>query len=187
MSRNRFGWSIAGAVALAAGLAAQEPTQYPQTPTRTPSAQDQKSTVTVEGCLVREQDVPGRKPNVAERAGVMEDYILTNTKIVKGTAPEQASTAKPGEPVGTSAASPMYDVKGIDDEQLKQLVGKRVHDDPCGLRRVPPEVRSGHLLVETETAVPVTASGRRQSSVPSPFFYWRDSLAPAEPTRDSSG
>jgi hypothetical protein len=129
MSRNRFGWSIAGAVALAAGLAAQEPTQYPQTPTRTPSAQDQKSTVTVEGCLVREQDVPGRKPNVAERAGVMEDYILTNTKIVKGTAPEQASTAKPGEPVGTSAASPMYDVKGIDDEQLKQLVGKRVQID----------------------------------------------------------
>src|SRR4029453_9626260 len=32
----------------------------------------------------REQDVPGRKPNVAERAGVMEDYILTSAKVVKG-------------------------------------------------------------------------------------------------------
>ena len=26
----------------------------------------------------REQDVPGRKPNVAERVGVSEDYILTS-------------------------------------------------------------------------------------------------------------
>jgi hypothetical protein len=82
----------------------------------------------VEGCLVREQDVPGRKPNVAERAGVMEDYILTNAKMVKGTAP-QASTAKPGAPTGTAGTSAMYDVKGIDDKQLKQFVGKRVQID----------------------------------------------------------
>jgi hypothetical protein len=126
MSRNVFGWSVVGVFALAAGLAAQEPTPYPQTPPRTPAAQEQMATVTVEGCLVREQDVPGRKPNVAERAGVLEDYILTGTKMVKGTAPQQASTAKPGEAVGTSGAAAMYDVKGISDEQLKQFVGKRV-------------------------------------------------------------
>ena len=126
MSRSLFGWSAAGVVALAAGLAAQEPPAYPQP--RTPAAQEQKATVTVEGCLVREQDVPGRKPNVAERAGVMEDYILTNAKMVKGTAP-QASTAKPGAPTGTAGTSAMYDVKGIDDKQLKQFVGKRVQID----------------------------------------------------------
>jgi hypothetical protein len=125
MSRKTFGWSFAGMFVLAAGLAAQEPV-YPQPPSRTPVAPEQKATVTVEGCLVREQDVPGRKPNVAERAGILEDYILTNAKMVKGSAP-QASAAKPGAPVGTSGmASPMYDVKGIPDEKLKELVGKRV-------------------------------------------------------------
>jgi hypothetical protein len=126
MSRKPYGWSVAGMFVLAAGLAAQEPPAYPQPSSRTPAAQEQKATVTVEGCLVREQDVPGRKPNVAERAGVMEDYILTDTKIVKGSAP-QASTAKPGEPVGTSgAASRMYDVKGLADDKLKEFAGKRV-------------------------------------------------------------
>jgi hypothetical protein len=133
MSRYLFGSAAAGLLALAVGVAAQEPQPYPQTPSqpRSPSAQEQKATVTVEGCLMREQDVPGRKPNVAERAGVLEDYILTNTKIVKGSAP-QASTAqaRPGEATGTSGAlAPMYDVKGIADEQLKTLVGKRVQID----------------------------------------------------------
>lgn len=36
---------------------------------------------------MREADVPGRKPNVAERAGIAEDYILTRTKIIKGPRP----------------------------------------------------------------------------------------------------
>jgi hypothetical protein len=125
MSRKPFGWSMAGMFILAAGLAAQEPA-YPQPPSRTPAAQEPKAaTVTVEGCLVREQDVPGRKPNVAERAGVLEDYILTNTKIVKGSAP-QASAAKPGETVGTAGTAQMYDVKGLSGDKLKELVGKRV-------------------------------------------------------------
>jgi hypothetical protein len=128
MSRTLFGLTAAGVFAVVGSLAAQEPAPYPQTPPRTPAAQEQKA-VTVEGCLMREEDVPGRKPNVAERAGVMEDYILTNTKMVKGTAPQQASTSKPGEPIGTSGASAMYDVKGIDDAQLKPLAGKRVQID----------------------------------------------------------
>jgi hypothetical protein len=100
----------------------------PQEPA-TPAAQaTAPASVTVEGCLVREQDVPGRKPNVAERAGVMEDYVLTNTKIVKGSAPAgSAAEPKPGETAtGTSGRSPMYDVKGLDDGKLKTLVGQRV-------------------------------------------------------------
>lgn len=130
MKRYLFGWLAAGVFALVASVAAQYPQTTPQTQpqTRTPTAQSQP-VVTVEGCLMREQDVPGRKPNVAERAGVMEDYILTNAKVVKGSAPPAASTqAKPAEPTGTSGtiSAPMYDVKGIDDARLKQLVGKRV-------------------------------------------------------------
>jgi pyruvate-formate lyase-activating enzyme len=78
--------------------------------------------------LWREADVPGRKPNVAERAGVTEDYILTSAKVVKGSAPRtSASAAKPGEaPIGTSGAQAMFDVKGFDEEKLKDNVGRRV-------------------------------------------------------------
>lgn len=134
MSRNLFGTAVAGVFALTIGTAAQTyPAKpQPQSSTPTPTAQEQTAAVTVEGCLMREQDVPGRKPNVAERAGVMEDYILTNTKMVKGTAPAAATTAqpKPGEATGTSGSpARMYDVKGIDGDQLKPLAGKRVQID----------------------------------------------------------
>lgn len=134
MSRSIFGCALAGVLALSTGIAAQDKptTQYPTNPpsstTQRPAAADQAGTVTVEGCLVREQDVPGRKPNVAERAGVMEDYILTHAKVVKGSAPKSAAAApKAGEPTGTSGStSNMFDVKGIADERLKEFAGKRV-------------------------------------------------------------
>jgi hypothetical protein len=75
----------------------------------------------------REQDVPGRKPNVAERAGVMEDYILTSAKVVKGAAGGPGATEpKPGETTGTAGTQRMYDVKGLDNEKLKPLAGQRV-------------------------------------------------------------
>jgi hypothetical protein len=127
MNRYLFGCAIAAVMALAVSVAAQS-TPSSQQPTGTATAQTQADKVTVEGCLVREQDVPGRKPNVAEKAGVMEDYILTNAKVVKGTAPSSAGAqAKPGETTGTTGTlSPMYDVKGISGDKLKELVGKRV-------------------------------------------------------------
>lgn len=130
MNRRLLGCAVACVFALAAGVAAQQyPPSNPQTPSQTPAMQ--QAPVTVEGCLMREQDVPGRKPNVAERAGVMEDYILANAKVIKGSEPEgSAAQAKPTEPTGTSGKlAPMYDVKGIDDEQLKQFAGKRVQID----------------------------------------------------------
>ena len=71
--------TLAMTAALSAQTASQNPTQQPPA-----TASAQEHSVTVEGCLVREKDVPGRQPNTAERAGVMEDFILTNAKIVKG-------------------------------------------------------------------------------------------------------
>jgi hypothetical protein len=65
---------------------------------------------------MREADVPGRRPNVAERA----DNILTSTKIIKGLAARGTGQARPGETLtgtsGTQAA--MYEIEGINDEQL---------------------------------------------------------------------
>jgi hypothetical protein len=125
MRRSLLAAVVAGAIALTTSLMAQDPKTPPPSPS-TPATQAQSSTVTVEGCVMREADVPGRKPNVAERAGIAEDYILTSTKMIKGSAP----TGKAGagdKPTGTAGAGgAMYEIRGIDDTQLKQHVGRRV-------------------------------------------------------------
>jgi hypothetical protein len=99
----------------------QRPTTQAPPAGQQPATAAAPATITLTGCLVREQDVPGRKPNVAERAGVLEDYILTS-----------ATAASPASPTGTAGSaasrniSAMYKVEGIPDEKLKSMVGKRV-------------------------------------------------------------
>jgi len=121
MSARSIACTGVAAMALAISAAAQAPATAQDPKPASPAASQAASTaaVTIEGCLVREQDVPGRKPNVAERVGVGEDYILMSTKIVK-------SADKPTGTSGTAGPSRMYQVKGIDDERLKPLAGKRV-------------------------------------------------------------
>jgi hypothetical protein len=89
--------------------------------------------VTVEGCLMREADVPGRKPNVAEQAGIAEDYILASTKMIKGSAPAGAGTPPTGGAAvgtsGTRGATAMFEVEGIAETDLKKHVGRRVQID----------------------------------------------------------
>src|SRR5688500_568095 len=100
--RRYFLGSICGAFVLSATVAAQNAhTQQPQPATPTtqtqPRTSGQAPMVSVEGCLMREADVPGRRPNVAERAGVAEDYILTSTKMIKGSPPATGTPqARPG-------------------------------------------------------------------------------------------
>ena len=130
MTRYLFGCVTVAALACASSLGAQTSPRTPP-PTDQPKPQ-QEAMVTVEGCLMREADVPGRKPNVAERAGITEDYILTNVKMVKGSAPATGKAeARPGEsPTGTSGAQlTMYEVEGIDEGQLKKHTGHRVQID----------------------------------------------------------
>ena len=97
----------------------------PPAPAQTvPAAAGERGNTTLVGCLYTEGQIPGRKPNVAERAGVLEDYILVDA----GAAPAAPSdsTAAP-RPTGTSgSAAAMYKVENIPDERLKTLVGKRV-------------------------------------------------------------
>lgn len=133
MRRSLFAIALACGLAMTTAAAAQNP-QTP--PPRTPPTTDQpamqaQATVTVEGCVMREADVPGRKPNVAERAGIAEDYILTSTKMVKGSAPAGTAGARPGDkPTGTTGMqAAMYEIEGIDDEKLKEHVGHRVQID----------------------------------------------------------
>jgi hypothetical protein len=81
----------------------------------------EKKSVTLVGCLYREADVPGRQPNIAERAGVLEDYILAD-------ATPASAAGEPGA-TGTSGvaeAGKMYKVEHLSDDRLREFVGKRV-------------------------------------------------------------
>ena len=81
----------------------------------------QSASTTIIGCVYEEKDVPGRAPNLAERAGILEDYILA-----------ELTPAEAAKPTGTagSATIPttysMYKLEKSADTQLKSMVGKRV-------------------------------------------------------------
>jgi hypothetical protein len=114
-----------GAVVVAQAGASGQAQQPPPQPAPQQPAVSQPST-TLTGCVYREQDVPGRSPNVAERAGVLEDYILAE---VTPSQPQGApSTATPGTTgtSGTAKSGAMYKLELVDDAKLKAAVGKRV-------------------------------------------------------------
>lgn len=121
--------AVALPLVFTAGLAAQafaQPQPPPPAPTRPPAASGQTPTTTLAGCLYREDQIPGRKPNVAERTGVLEDYILADASLA-GAQPKPGSTPGATGTTGTAPASGnMYKVEGPSDEKLKALVGKRV-------------------------------------------------------------
>ena len=106
-------------VAAHAGQASPQQTQ----PTTQSSAAASQTPVTLTGCVYREKDVPGRAPNVAERAGVLEDYILAEVSTTSAAKPDAVGTS------GTSAtakSSPMYKLELIADDKLQTMVGRRV-------------------------------------------------------------
>jgi hypothetical protein len=92
---------------------------------------------------MREADVPGREPNIAERAGIGEDYILTSIRMVKGSLPFGAVESGPDNPAPTGSRLTMFEIEGIDDEELKKHVGYRVqidgHFENVDQLRDPPE------------------------------------------------
>lgn len=113
------------ALLFAAALAGASPGE-PQNPPQTPAATAQQSTTTLTGCLYREDQIPDRKPNAAERAGVLEDYILADASVA-GTPMKPGSTPGATGTTGTAPSSGnMYKVEGPSDEKLKGLVGKKV-------------------------------------------------------------
>lgn len=86
--------------------------------------------VTVEGCVVKEVDVPSRRPpeNVRAQAEADDDYVLMSTKMITGTAPS-GMAAKPGAGPAGASADLMYDIEGIGKDQLRKQAGKRVQID----------------------------------------------------------
>lgn len=130
-----IGSSVAGVMALTISLGAQNP---PSGQTARPAAgqsADQSSMmVTVEGCLYRENDVPGRRPPEAERARTNrdEDYIVAGARMVKGAAPAGAPAAGAGTATGTSgttAAAMMFKVEAPNELKISEHAGHRVQID----------------------------------------------------------
>jgi hypothetical protein len=104
-------------------------------------------TMTLSGCLAREKDVPGMAPNVAERAGMGEDYILTNVSMAASSTSSSTSTTGSTGSTGTTSSTgtsgstmsgtqtgqsasamsgKMYKIEGLDDSRLQPFVGQRV-------------------------------------------------------------
>lgn len=96
----------------------QTPTTQPQTDRQRPMTDTQRSgndqAVTVTGCLKAEKDVPGRQPNAAERAGIGDDYILTNVKMGQSS------------PTSAMGLASMYQVKGISESELKKHMNHQI-------------------------------------------------------------
>jgi hypothetical protein len=96
-----------------------QPTSPPEPPVAMPQRADDRM-VTAQGCLKQEKDVPGARPNVVERAGVAEDFILTQAKLTKG------ESAAPQADTGRTASGAMYKVSGLDAETLRALSNQQV-------------------------------------------------------------
>ena len=127
---KRFAVTTAVA-AMCAGVAvqAQSPPSPAGQPTQSPADQDrsqptaaatESGSTTLTGCVYQEKDIPGRSPNVAERAGVLEDYILADVKM-KGS--ESTSSAAAST---SSVAGRMFKLEKVSDDRLREFVGKRV-------------------------------------------------------------
>ena len=105
----------AGALTLNAQQA-RPTTQPPQTgdTTQRAAAAAADQVITVTGCLKAEKDVPGRRPNAAERAGVTEDYLLTSVKMA------------PGSKVAGIGVAATYEIEGIAEAELQKHLNHQV-------------------------------------------------------------
>jgi hypothetical protein len=137
-------WMSGAAAVMAisiAGLGAQTPQNPPQTPPPTtqppttqppmtqppaaPATAQNMETKTIQGCVYKEEAVPGRTPNVAEKAGILEDYILVASADTSAETVGTTGTTPPA----AGAATPMpkaFKLEKISDDKLRAVVGKRV-------------------------------------------------------------
>jgi hypothetical protein len=118
---------------------------------------------TLTGCLYREDSIPGRTPNVAEKAGVLEDYILADATAARDSNRTVAEAGQP--PAGASAGlatGRMYKVTKLDDERLKAMTGKRV--EITGTVKPDNDVRPGEKPANFENLPNIEGASIREAS-----------------------
>ena len=142
-----------------------------QTPGAGPSQQErltadrQSAIVTLVGCLQREADVPGRRPNIVERAGIMQDYLLTQATLAPPSFTDARTRGGPtpdtlvstsGSPL-TPVTGPVYKIEGIAADRLRELTGKRVEVtgriDEDDMREVRGTAGSGTIVPSTNGGI----------------------------------
>lgn len=104
------------------GWAQVTPSSSQQQPSGPRAEAAAEGRITITGCLLEERNVAGLQPNIFERLGIGEDFILT-AAVVQGQEPKPVGTS------GSTAAAPaadMYQVVGLDDERLREHAGRRV-------------------------------------------------------------
>jgi hypothetical protein len=111
-------------VAAQTSTANQTGTQSGQAVAQT--APQSNAAVTLTGCVYREQDVPGRAPNAAERVGVGEDYILAETRPAASAAPGATPGATGTAGSSQASSGTMFKLEFVEGSRLSSLVGKRV-------------------------------------------------------------
>ena len=129
MNPKLLAWGFVCACSCATAFAAS-------TTQETQPGQPVNAAVTVEGCVTREADVPGRQPTDADRERWKrdDDYILTGARMIKGSAPaaktdRAASGDRPTGTSGTAGAPLLFKVEKLADRQVREQRGKRVQID----------------------------------------------------------
>ena len=111
MNRNAFA-AVVLALGLSTALAAQNPppTQPPAQPPSAsqPSMAQAAQSVTVEGCLAQEKDVP----------------ILTSARLKSPGAPRSDHAEQPTGTSGVKGST--FEIKGLEANRLQEFVGQRV-------------------------------------------------------------
>jgi hypothetical protein len=118
MKRNLFGCGLICVVAFSTSIAAQNAASGPSLPAPAPAA-PLTNGVTVEGCVYKEADAPGRQPTSDERSRVVREnnFVLADTAMQAGSAP-------------AGARGPlMYKIKELEKDDLSSHVGHRVQID----------------------------------------------------------
>jgi hypothetical protein len=136
MSRRFLASGFACTLALVASVGAQSPVptataQDPRPQGSTgaqASAPAQAGMVTIEGCIIKEVDVPDRRPpdDVRSRVVTDDDYVLTSTKMIEGSAPPVKAADAPTGTTGTASPPLMYKVKDLGKAQLSEHAKHRV-------------------------------------------------------------
>ena len=106
--------------------------------------------ITISGCLKEEKDVPALKPSAVEKAGITDDYVLTDVKM------------SPSSSVSGIGISTRYEIEGIAEAELKK------HVEPSGRADGPDRAGSPRAPLPTTRRI----SRRRHSRC------WRPPVAP---------
>jgi len=119
MTAGLSAMTLAGVMTLSAQAPQSTPAPQAQSAAERPAAADAATsspaqTLTIVGCLKPEDAVPGLKPNIVERAGVSEDYILTDVRM------------SPSSAVSGIGLAPKYEVEGIARTELKKHINHQV-------------------------------------------------------------